>query len=100
MEVLGDTTDGVTTLDSEDDLRRGVVEHLVHLVVTNNPVTVKSLTRMTMKPLSLSILSKVVLIPAENTWNDYNEFNEQNELNEKNECSERILRNDLAPSAR
>ena len=27
VEVLGDTTDGVTTLDGEDDLRRGVVEN-------------------------------------------------------------------------
>ncbi|GGJ14253.1 hypothetical protein GCM10008995_25200 [Halobellus salinus] len=97
MEVLGDTADGVTTLDSEDDLRRSVVEHLVHLVVTNNSVTVKSLTRLSVKH-DLSILSKVVLIPAENTWNDYNEFNEQNELNEKNECIEHILRNELAPS--
>ena len=100
MEVLSETPAGVTTFDGEDDLGCHVVEHLVHLVVTNNPVTVKSLTRMAMKPLSLSILSKVVLIPAENTWNDYNEFNEQNELNEKNECIERILRNELAPSTR
>jgi len=42
--VLCDTADGVTTLDGEDDLRSRVVEHLVHLMVTNNPVTVKSLT--------------------------------------------------------
>ena len=55
---------------------------------------------MAMKSLSLSILSKIVLIPAENTWNDYNGFNEQNELNEKNKCIERILRNELAPSTR
>ena len=55
---------------------------------------------MDMKPLSLPILSKVVLIPAESMWNDYNKFNEQNELNEKNECIERILRNELAPSTR
>jgi hypothetical protein len=45
VEVLGDPADGVTTLDGEDSLCRRVVENLVHLVVTNNPVTVKSLTR-------------------------------------------------------
>ena len=45
VEVLGDTADGVTTLDGEDSLCCRVVKHLIHLVVTNNPVTVKSLTR-------------------------------------------------------
>jgi hypothetical protein len=49
VEVLGDTADGVTTLDGEDSLCRRVVEHLIHLVVTNNPVTVKSLTRTLVK---------------------------------------------------
>jgi hypothetical protein len=44
VEVLGDTTDGITTLDSEDDVRRRVVENLVHLVVTNSSVTVEMLT--------------------------------------------------------
>ena len=44
VEVLGNTTDGVAALGGEDDLRRRVVENLVHLTVTNNPVTVKSLT--------------------------------------------------------
>jgi hypothetical protein len=38
MEVLGDTANGVTTFDGEDDLRRGVVDNLVYLSVTNNPV--------------------------------------------------------------
>jgi len=44
VEVVGDTADGVTTLDGEDGLCRRFVEHLIHLAVTNNPVTVKSLT--------------------------------------------------------
>jgi hypothetical protein len=45
VEVLGDTADGVTTLDGEESLCRRVVENLVHLVVTTNPVTVKRFTR-------------------------------------------------------
>jgi hypothetical protein len=44
VEVLGDTTDGVTTLDGEESLCRRVVDHLIHLVVTHNSVTVKSFT--------------------------------------------------------
>jgi hypothetical protein len=42
--VGGDTADGVTTLDSEDDLRRRIVEHLVHLVVDNILAIAKSIT--------------------------------------------------------
>jgi len=53
VEVLGDTADGVTTFDGGDDLRRRVVKYLVHLAVTNNPVTVESLTRLTTKSRTL-----------------------------------------------
>ena len=46
VEVVGDTADGVTTLDGKDSLCGRVVEHLIHLSVTNNSVTVKTLTRL------------------------------------------------------
>jgi len=46
VEVVGDTADGVTTPDSEDDLRRRIVEHLVHLVVANNLSIAKNITRL------------------------------------------------------
>jgi hypothetical protein len=59
VEVLGDTADGVTTLDGEDGLRRRVVKNLVHLVVTNNPVTIKSFTRMA----SLLVLVNIHMNP-------------------------------------
>jgi len=39
VEVLGDTA-MESPLDGEDDLRRRVVEHLVHMMVINNPVIV------------------------------------------------------------
>ena len=46
VEMVGDTRDGVTTLNSEDDLRRRIVEHLVHLVVANNLSIAKNITRL------------------------------------------------------
>ena len=46
VEVVGDTADGVTTPDSEDDLRRRIVEHLAHLVVANILVIAKNITRL------------------------------------------------------
>jgi len=58
VEVLGDPADGVTTLDGEDSLCRRVVENLVHLVVTNNPVTVKVLLEDRVERLWLSSITQ------------------------------------------
>ena len=91
--------ESVTTLGGEDSLCRRVIKHLTHLVVTIDPVKVKSPTRRAVKH-DLPTHSEGSSVPAENTWNNYNEFNEQNEWNEKNECIERILRNELEPSTR
>ncbi|CDK39209.1 hypothetical protein BN903_192 [Halorubrum sp. AJ67] len=55
MEASGDTTDRVTAFDRQDELRCRVIENLVHLVVTNNLVTIKILTRLAMKPRSLHL---------------------------------------------
>jgi hypothetical protein len=44
VEALGDTTDGVTTFGSEDDLCGRVVESLVHLIATGKMVINKYLT--------------------------------------------------------
>lgn len=36
VEVLSDTSNRVTTLEGEEDLRSRVIEYLIHPVVTNN----------------------------------------------------------------
>lgn len=57
VEVLCDAADGVATLDGEEDLGRRVVEHFVHLMITNNQVTVKRITRISiLLTLSSSLL--------------------------------------------
>jgi len=58
VEALCDTTDGVTTLDGEDNLRRRVVEYLVYLVATNNLTSIKnSLDPLSFKPALDSVAS-------------------------------------------
>ena len=61
VEVLCDPTDGVATLDGEDDLGRRVVKYLAHLEVTNNPVTVKRLTRI---PIQLTLPGSPLRVAA------------------------------------
>jgi hypothetical protein len=52
VEALGDTTDGVPTFGSEDDLRGRVVENLVYLIISNKTVIIKYLTTVSGRGLS------------------------------------------------
>ena len=66
VKALGDTSDEVTTLDGEDDLRRRVVEHLVHLVVINDPVTIKKSCLIGDEATISPLVRRVALIPVKN----------------------------------
>jgi len=95
VEVLCDTADGVTTVDGEDDLRCRIVEHLVGLVIINNPVTIE-VSFDWPGSHDLSTRLKGSSDSCRSRRNEYNELNEQNEQSEIHECVERILRNELA----